>query len=314
MCPVADGTPTGRGLGFGRPTLYLEAFQIAICTPANDIPANDENMWSSRSVTTSALVALGLLERQAPQTVYIGSYWDIGELPIPAGKLKAAPGERPVPNTIVVHITAVRGGFGVSRRAVKRWRDALETRSLGLPTGLLCQLQVAGLVSSTQPRAFDPDALAHRLALWERYRSTPYHMIAAPNGDAVANRDLCQRTYHGNAGNYGVGFAVDCGPGEALSEMFVSTAQHALRKLVLRMSIRAGNMPEVRIVSHRQYSASRRQDPGAEVWRQVVLPVASEDRRIVLVHGEHTGGGLPIPNTWDPGSPYDERGKWVKGT
>jgi hypothetical protein len=51
------------------------------------------------------------------------------------------------------------------------------------------------------------------------------------------------------------------------------------------------------IVAHRQSSAARLRDPGEEIWRRVVLPVASR-LGLELKPDYITGTGKPIPDYW----------------
>src|SRR5688572_3826693 len=90
-----------------------------------------------RNAMEQARIAVGQLERQVRQAHFVeGGAFDISSLPIPKGKEKAYPDPRNVAelNTIVVHVTGVRGGFGVSKRRVKHWENA------PVPDGLLRQL------------------------------------------------------------------------------------------------------------------------------------------------------------------------------
>lgn len=185
---------------------------------------------------------------------------------LPWTKLKASSRSRDPSklDTVVLHITAVKGGFGVTSR----------------------QITAAGGADE---------------ALFLRWRDTPYHGIVGQK-HSVWNRRFSQRSYHGNAGNYGVGMAIDIGAGESPSEEIVERAQHMLLEFAGRL---AGRFTKV--TAHRCFSKSRLADPGAEVWQRVVTPLLKQGA--LVCRYETCDGGLPIPRSWDGDSPFDEKGR-----
>lgn len=268
-------------------------------------------MLVGRQLAESLLLLLRRTERQAKQIAFASGGFDIGELPIPRGKLKAYSTPRLVEDLdlIVPHVTDVRGGFGVSKAAVARWRKEI-ARGLRVMPRLAAQLEEAGALG-------DLELLARRLATFERYRETPYQEIAAQTGDAVANRRIEQVTHHGNGtakvgGNAGVGFAVDCGRSEILGPWMIDTAQFAFEVLigrVLKASPKA-RRDGIRIAPHRAFASDRAGDPGAFVWEHVILPVVARSAGVVRVDYEaQWNTGKPVPDTWDEHALYDARGR-----
>lgn len=178
---------------------------------------------------------------------------------------------------VVVHITSVRGGFGVSKR----------------------QLADAG-GDRTE-------------ALLRRYHGCAYHRIVSREIGSVVNHPLTLRTSHGNAGNRGVGLAIDCGIDEPLAPAFVSACRDALEDLILDMY--QEHKEAIAVVPHRAFSAKRRADTSAVAWREVVRPTVDT---IALDYGDSVcridyelaeGGGRPVPLSWDDRALYDDRGR-----
>lgn len=61
------------------------------------------------------------------------------------------------------------------------------------------------------------------------------------------------------------------------------------------------------LVSHRQASANRRNDPGSAIWKSVALPMMAELKLTDGGLGFKIGSGYPNPEAWDPsrkGIPY----------
>jgi hypothetical protein len=268
-------------------------------------------MLVGRQLAEALLLLLRRTEVQAKQIAFASGGFDIGELPIPAGKLKAYSMLREVDelDLIVAHVTDVRGGFGVSRAAVARWRKEI-ARGLRVMPVLAAQLEEAGALG-------DLELLAKRLATFERYRGTPYQEIAAQTGDAIANRRISQVTHHGNGtakvgGNAGVGFAVDAAANEILSPWMIDTGQRAFEILigrVLRASAKA-RRDGIRVAPHRAFAADRAGDPGPFVWEHVILPVVARSEGVVRIDYEaQWGSGKPVPDTWDEHAIYDSRGR-----
>lgn len=212
----------------------------------------------------------------------------------------------------ISHITAVRGGYGVRKKQVKSWRDGLRAVGVDVLHPLLEeQLKKAGALEElSNPDVID--ALAHRLALWQRYREgTPYHQIGASNGDSLANRPLSHVTFHGNWNHTTAGWALDVGSGETLEDWHVETGRASLTQLtkrILKVSAKA-RANGIRIAPHRGFSPSRRKDTGANVHREVIIPTVKSLDALEIDYHIHKGKGRPIPNTWDPSALYDEKGR-----
>lgn len=213
-----------------------------------------------RSLTERLLKLSWWYESGAPETA-----WYDGK-PIPTYNLdvmgpstaKAADSLRDPAdiNTIVVHVTGVRGGFGVSKSRVKHWQSA------DPPSGL------EGLSAKS-------------LALAERFHfNVPYHTVGTRRGFVLQSRDMHQRTWHaGPHGNDYVGCCLmDCHPAEKLSATDILTARAALYDCWLQLTDYGDPKREVRVIAHAQVSDPRRRgnDPGATMWQQVVRPVCNE--------------------------------------
>jgi hypothetical protein len=99
--------------------------------------------------------------------------------------------------------------------------------------------------------------------------------------------------WHGNGGNPdSVGWAYDGAfPGDALD---IDGGRASLEHLI--DSARAQGAKLDRVEAHRQHNANRGGDPGAEIWRGIVLPVAAKCglRGSTRV----TGTGKPVPSSW----------------
>lgn len=283
-------------------------------------------MFPVRSILNHAALWLRLAQAAGPQTTFHPDDFDIGALPLPSLNHKAYAGARLVAeiDMITVHVTAVKNGFGVSRQAVKRWTARQDADGhMSFPRELVPLARVlcdAGVFRETSRGRFlmldDPQRIAERFALWERFRSTPYHEIALRTGDVLHNRRLEQKSWHGNGGNIGVGLALDMHPTETPGEDFAATGRHALTMLADRLKYARRGKPAlvVRVVSHRQHKfPGRARDPGKWASEHVVVPVVGARNDLVLAHGTTTGTGRPWPQEWDAASPYDMKGRRTDG-
>jgi hypothetical protein len=178
-------------------------------------------------------------------------------------------------NTIVVHVTGVRGGFGVSKSRVKHWESADPPRGLE-------QLS------------------AKSLALAERFRfNVPYHTVGTRRGMVFQSRDMRQRTYHaGPHGNAYVGCCLmDCHPNEDLSVTDIITAKAALYDCYLELTSFGDPRREITVIAHAQVAspARRGNDPGAQMWRKVVRPVCEQVPSLTADEYFTAGKGTIIP-------------------
>ncbi len=255
-----------------------------------------------RSLFEALQIALQLRERQLRQEHFREEGFDIGALPI--GKLKASKIIRLAPLSLAIyHVTDVTGGFGVSKRRLKYWRDALVNHPERIPDAIREQLPDV-----------DIEKNAHRLTLWERYRNTPYHTIGATNGDALRNRRLKQRSYHAGLGNDGAGWALDVGHKEELDDWLIETGRASFRIHLMR--IRDGDDPEVTlpdrrimVAPHRTVSSQRFADTSRNVHLNVIKPVVQQLDFATLDYDFSRGHGRPIPDTWDPDAHYNRKGQ-----
>ena len=144
----------------------------------------------------------------------------------------------------------------------------------------------------------------------------PAHALAFRDGTAVFAHPLETYLYHANSANArSLGLEIegrypgspddprtpvreDAVRGEPtpVTELVVETACFALSELVRRG--RALGMPLRYLLAHRQYSASRRADPGWELWARVALAMAGPLDLLTMPEWAE-GGGKPIPVSWD---------------
>lgn len=208
---------------------------------------------------------------------YGRNFVDIGHMPITKykaygpGQRKHSPGET---DTMVVHVTGVRGGFGVAK------------------------YQERAFISDPDPVLDSMGYDAYHQALFQRYRDTPYHYIVTQCGTLVKNRPLSQWSWHANGGNYGVGIAFDCDWNEQLSSGEVDAFRNAFAIALDIFSSWTGPGVKIKVASHRQFSKNRAMDPGPQIWQNVVLPEVLGGRfsKIKLDWETTKGTGLPIPN------------------
>lgn len=106
---------------------------------------------------------------------------------------------------VTVHVTDVRGGFGVASKHKDRFESAL----------------------------------------LDRYARVPYHAIASRRLGTVRNQDITRRTSHGNGGNRGVGMAVDAAHDEILSPELELSARNALILIVLDVRHYTGEVVDI---------------------------------------------------------------------
>jgi hypothetical protein len=264
-------------------------------------------MFAARNLANVLALAVGTAERAQPQQAFHPAFFNISEMPIPAGKLKAAAGMRDPGelDRLVTHIVGVNGGFGISKAAIAKWEAALAAGGLEKRFPVMFrQLFEAGALE-------DAPKLVRRLAMWERWRNTPYHGAGIRTGDVIANRSLSQRSYHAGPGNGGAGVAFDCGSADKLTDDFVKTCQWAMVKTLERM--RSVGHPDrlILVEPHRASDKGRRQDPGKEPWERIVIPVVDADPRLTIDYEVFRSSGLPVPVSWDKRAHFDDKGKRI---
>lgn len=180
---------------------------------------------------------------------------------VPRGFSRGRKRPRPLSmvHTVLVHQTAVGGGFGLSERLLEQHRG---------------------------------EVFAARQA---RYRDTPYHGLYSPTDRAsIVQWPAWVNSFHGNGGNnYSVGWAYDGKlPGDVLD---LHGARSALRHFVTAMREAGAQLRYVE--AHRQHSNQRGGDPGVGIWSLVVRPLLEELG--LEERPEHvTGTGQTLPDEW----------------
>ncbi len=220
---------------------------------------------------------------------------------------KIYPGTRTLDSIrlVVAHVTDIRGGFGVTKRRVAAWRKLLVQYYESGSDPMVGQAELLDLL----PEDEGLDLSANRLALWERYCACPYHWIAAANGDVIRNHPATRRTKHGNSGNRGIGWAVDCAHDEPLTNTLIETGRAALVQALVDVRREDGGYTLVQ--PHRCFSPQRRVDTDARVWQEIVLPVVQDIAWARIDYHLAEGGGLPVPRDWDRAARFDAKGRPV---
>lgn len=158
----------------------------------------------------------------------------------------------------------------------------------------------------------------------ERYDTISVHYVILRSGRITWHADVDRILYGGNGWNNrcvhievnGLYPGLEDDPDTAQDESLRTTwddpttptrehpqevtheAMLSLRMLVRYLAIRH---PTIRfLVSHRQASADRRNDPGERIWRGEAVPIAAELGLSDGGPGFTIGDGLPIPEQWDP--------------
>ncbi len=151
-----------------------------------------------------------------------------------------------------------------------------------------------------------------RLALARRSLRVACHMMAFHDGFVAWPNDLTHYVYHGNGFNaFELGLEIDGNyPGvkggktwngkrpTKVTPEVIKAAQAAVELLVIEG--RRLGMPIEYVHAHRQSSATRRDDPGEELWRAVVLGFAVPILGLKVEQGRTIGQGRPVPKDWDP--------------
>lgn len=148
----------------------------------------------------------------------------------------------------------------------------------------------------------DRDLARHRRAL-----GVHAHCTAFADGTGVLAYPLAAYVFHGNGLNAeSIGLEIEgaYSGATALGEV-PDGAVNAARELLVRIldEGRKAGMPLRYVWAHRQSSPSRRGDPGAELWRRVVLEYAVPVLGLEMQPTRTWGDGRPIPREWDPSQP-----------
>jgi len=149
------------------------------------------------------------------------------------------------------------------------------------------------------------------LALAQRALRVACHAMSFHDGFVSMTNPLTWYVYHGNGFNATeLGLEIDGNyPGliggqtwnkkaaTNTTDTSIRAAQVALRQLV--EDGREMGMPIEFIHAHRQSSATRRSDPGEELWNRVVLDFAVPVLGLKTEPGHTLRKGRPIPLEWD---------------
>lgn len=279
------------------------------------------NSFFTRNIIESALRFVGAFVPSPQQTEFAPStstpidYFDTTSML--KEPTKYYPGERVPAPLLVVHVTDITGGFGVSPKRVAYWAGELEKLldqdAERAKTGRT--FNYTKVFDQLPKPATSPQWIvdnANRLALWERFGRTPYHWVAAHNGDVLRNHPATRRTKHGNAGNRGIGVAIDVGHKEAIDAFVIETGRAALRcALEDRVDVEAWP-GEVLVQPHRCFSPQRRVDTDAFVWREIVLPVVAATPWARVDYELAENGGRPVPRSWDENALFDDKGRRLR--
>lgn len=153
------------------------------------------------------------------------------------------------------------------------------------------------------------------LALARRSLQVACHMMAFRGGFVAWPNPLDWYVYHGNGFNsFELGLEIDGlypgviggatwsgKPASEVTDDVVRAACAAIELMVIEG--RKMGMPIRYIHAHRQSSATRRDDPGEELWKRVVLdfvvPALGLITEPARVLPGRNGNGRPIPTQWD---------------
>jgi len=150
------------------------------------------------------------------------------------------------------------------------------------------------------------------LALARRALGVACHTMAFRGGFGVVANDLRHYVYHGNGWNSTeLGLEIDGRyPGvkggktwdgkkaSVVTDDVVKAACLCIEWMVIEG--RKAGMPIEYIHAHRQSSATRRDDPGEELWERVVLGFAVPTLGLKTEPGRTLKDGRPVPVEWDP--------------
>jgi hypothetical protein len=85
-----------------------------------------------------------------------------------------------------------------------------------------------------------------------------------------------------------------------LDDLTIETARAAI-KYLYEEGMKLGS-PLQYVWAHRQASSTRQSDPGAGIWKHVVLDYAVAVLGLKTQPSRTWPGGMPIPSAWEPGA------------
>lgn len=143
---------------------------------------------------------------------------------------------------------------------------------------------------------------------WRRALGVHAHVTAFDDGAVCPSYPLRAYVWHGNGANgRSIGLEVEGvyngrpgGSDAEPTDETIQTAREAMRWIV--EAARAEGITIRYVLAHRQFSDSRRADPGWTLWRQVALWAddALGLATIPTLTDTERGVGHPIPREWDP--------------
>lgn len=216
-------------------------------------------------------------------------------------------------DTLVGHVTDVRGGFGVQKWGPDGWKTWAKALMNGDVSNTLrgdLHIEIGG-----EGGGVPDDEMARALALCSRYAQTPYHALASPKLGEIANRPFEHRTYAAGAGNGGVSMAMDCRHRESISEAFAQAGRNMVRGVVRELRA-TGNTKRLRYTVHGQWSRQRWNDTHREahlaVYKPAILELQAEGEAIYIDYEHSADGGRPLTTRDDPDAHFDTKGRRVR--
>jgi len=129
------------------------------------------------------------------------------------------------------------------------------------------------------------------------------HVLAFDCGHVVHSAPFDWYVYHGNGLNaYQLGLEIEGRYNGLWKDDQVTNDTLEAACAALKYMVEEGRklgMPIEWIYAHRQSSATRRGDPGAELWTRCVLLYAVPILGLKTDPGFTVGGGRPVPLEWD---------------
>jgi hypothetical protein len=156
----------------------------------------------------------------------------------------------------------------------------------------------------------------------QRWWNVACHLGIGAGGEIFYVNHWSAYVWHANAANaFTLGIEIDGryegvegrrktlwggGDPDVLDARRIRAARDGVRWLV--ETARAAGCPLTHVYAHRQFSASRRSDPGSAIWREVGT-WAQQALGLVAAPSYTSGDGMPLPREWDPAGVVDYYGK-----
>lgn len=268
----------------------------------------NETQSSLNAFETSRVLTLTSKGSKVSEETLDALTWDVSDDPDIPSVLD--------PTITDVKLYDLRGAPWESRiaRKFKRGRDGRPVvRDTSQVTGITIHQTAAPYgVADYQVRAAGGD---RQLALARRSLRVACHVMAYREGFIAWANELTHYVYHGNGFNaFELGIEVDGRfpgvkggktwngrPATEVTDKLVHAARAGIELLTIEG--RKAGMPIEYIHAHRQSSATRRDDPGEELWQRVVLNFAVPVLGLITEPARtlkgRNGGGRPIPKEWD---------------